>query len=204
MRLADQRPSLGGAVENNLLTPRRGQRLIVAKHAFPGGARMRRLDQRIGKIAKPPLVVGELELRRTEANASGHLGAHPAMHVVVEKILPGAAEIAAAAAAESHAYKGDACERRSRRKRPQDRRCAPDLKTFPDRKTRLRHIRWSDVRCDDVRRVPEPSPVRLRRRLWSQRADVRSARREGSGWFPEGRRSCLSPAAAPPHPPEIQ
>ena len=61
---------------------------------------MRRLDQGIGEIAQLPFVVGELELRRLQADASGRLGADPAMHVVVAEILAGAAEIAAAAAAE--------------------------------------------------------------------------------------------------------
>ena len=61
---------------------------------------MRRLDQRIGKIAKLAFVFGELKLRRPEADASGYLGAKPAMHVVVAEILAGAAEITAAAAAE--------------------------------------------------------------------------------------------------------
>ena len=64
---------------------------------------MRRLDQGIGEIAKLPFVVGELELRRMQADASRGLAADPAMHVVVEKILAGAAEIAAAASAERSA-----------------------------------------------------------------------------------------------------
>ena len=61
---------------------------------------MRRLDQGIGEIAKLAFVVGELELRRAQADARGGLGADPAMHVVVAEILAGAAEIAAAAGAE--------------------------------------------------------------------------------------------------------
>ncbi len=64
---------------------------------------MRRLDQRVGEIAKLPFVVGELELRRTQADASRRLAADPAMHVVADKVLTGAAEIAAAAAAERRA-----------------------------------------------------------------------------------------------------
>ena len=64
---------------------------------------MRRLDQRVGEIAKLPFIVGELELRRMQADAAGRLAADPAMHVVVDEILTGAAEIAAAAAAERHA-----------------------------------------------------------------------------------------------------
>ena len=61
---------------------------------------MRRLDQGIGEIAKLPFVVGELELRRMQADACGRLGTDPAMHVVVAKIRPGAAEVAATATAE--------------------------------------------------------------------------------------------------------
>ena len=64
---------------------------------------MRRLDQRIGQIAKLAFIIGELELRRTQADAAGDLGAHPAVHVVVAEIRAGAAEIAAAAAAERKA-----------------------------------------------------------------------------------------------------
>ena len=61
---------------------------------------MRRLDQGIGEIAKLPFAFGELELRRLQADAARRLSAEPAMHVVVAEILAGAAEIAAAAAAE--------------------------------------------------------------------------------------------------------
>src|SRR5512141_2863136 len=112
VRLVDQHASIGGAIEYHRLPPRRGKRLVVAEHALPGGARMRRLDQGIGQIAKQPFVVGELELRRTQADARRRLAAEPAMHVVVEEILAGAAEIAAAAAAECHAN-----EKQSERRR---------------------------------------------------------------------------------------
>ena len=50
---------------------------------------MRRLDQGISEIAKLALVVGELELRRTQADACGRLAADPSVHVVVEKIMRG-------------------------------------------------------------------------------------------------------------------
>ncbi len=66
---------------------------------------MRRFDQGIGQIAKLPLAVGELELRRLQPDASRCLGADPAMHVVVEEILSGAAEIATAAPPERQAYR---------------------------------------------------------------------------------------------------
>ena len=62
---------------------------------------MRRFDQRIGEIAKLALVFGELEVRRLEADACGGLGAQPAVHVVIAHIGAGAAEIAAATAAEN-------------------------------------------------------------------------------------------------------
>ena len=65
---------------------------------------MRRLDQGVSEIAKQPLLVGELELRCTQADARRHLAADPAVHIVIENILAGAAEIAAAAASECHAY----------------------------------------------------------------------------------------------------
>ena len=64
---------------------------------------MRWLDQGISEIAKLALVVGELELRRPKADACRRLGADPAMHVVVAKIVAGAPEIAAAAAAKRRA-----------------------------------------------------------------------------------------------------
>ena len=100
VRLVDQRAAIGGAVEHHLLPPWRRQRLVIAEHALPGGPRMRRLDQGIGEIAELAFVFGELELRCLEADAAGRLGAEPAMHVVVAEIAAGAAEIAAAAAAE--------------------------------------------------------------------------------------------------------
>ncbi len=69
---------------------------------------MRRLDQGISQIAQQPFVVGELELRRLEADACRRLAAKPAVHVVVANIGAGAAEIAAAAAAEGRGcYKQD-------------------------------------------------------------------------------------------------
>src|SRR5712675_914618 len=102
--LVDQQAAIGRAVECRLLPPGRRKRLIVAEHAFPRGARMRRLDQGVGEIAKQPLVVGELELRWTQADARRRLGTNPAVHVVIQDIVAGAAEIAAAAAAECHAH----------------------------------------------------------------------------------------------------
>src|SRR6266436_6576806 len=102
--LVDQHAAIGSAVECRLLPPGRRKRLIVAKHALPRGARVWRLDQGVGEIAKQPLVVGKLELRWTQADARRRLAADPAVHVVIENILAGAAEIAAAAAPERHAY----------------------------------------------------------------------------------------------------
>src|ERR1700687_649600 len=87
MRLVNQLPSIGGAIERRSLPPWRSKRLIVAEHALPGGARMRRLDQGVSEIAKQPFVVGELELRRTQADARRRLAADPAVHVLLEKIL---------------------------------------------------------------------------------------------------------------------
>src|SRR5712671_2801533 len=104
VRLVDQLASVGGAIKQRRLPPWRGKRSVIAEHALPGGARMRRLDQRIGQIAKQPFVIGKLELRRTQADACRRLAADPAMHIVTEKILAGAAEIAAAAASERRAY----------------------------------------------------------------------------------------------------
>src|SRR5258707_2233305 len=100
VRLFDQHAAIGGAVEWRILPPGRRQRLIIAEHALPRRPRMRRLDQGVSEIAKQPLVVGELELRCTQADARRRLAADPAVHIVIEKILPGAAEIAAAAAPE--------------------------------------------------------------------------------------------------------
>ena len=110
VRLVDQRPAVHGAVEHDLLPPWRGQRLVIAEHALPGRARMRRLDQGIGEIAKLAFVFGELEVRRLEADACGGLRAQPAMHVVVAQIRAGAAEIAAAAAGKGCAHEQDHAE----------------------------------------------------------------------------------------------
>src|SRR6266481_1586039 len=123
--LVDQQAAIGRAVEYHLLPPGRSKRLIVAEHALPRGARMRRLDQWVGKIAKQPLVVGELELRWTQADARRRLGTDPAVHVVIQDIVAAAAEIAAAAAPKCQAYPK---QRESR-----------NLQSCPDRKTRLRH-----------------------------------------------------------------
>jgi hypothetical protein len=61
---------------------------------------VRRFDQGIGEIAKLALVFGKLKVRGLQADAGRGLGAEPAVHVVVAHIGAGAAEIAAAAAAE--------------------------------------------------------------------------------------------------------
>ena len=100
MRLVDQVAAIGGAVEDDVLPPWRGQRLVVAKHTLPGRPRMRRFDQGIGIVAELAFAVGKLELRRLEADAAGCFGAEPAVHVVAAHVLAGAAKIAAAAAAE--------------------------------------------------------------------------------------------------------
>src|SRR5712664_437694 len=105
---------------------------------------MGRLDQGISEIAKLPFVVGQLELRRAQADAGHRLAADPAVHVVAQNILAGAAEVAAAAAPEGHAgHKQHQAWRRDQ-----------NLQFFPDRKTRLRHI-WG-VRCQVRRRRRRP------------------------------------------------
>jgi hypothetical protein len=163
VRLVDQLASVGGAVEHHLLPPRRGQCCVIAEHAAPGGARMRRLDQRIRQVAQQPFVVGELELRRAQADAAGHLAADPAMHVVVEEVLAGTAEIAAAAAAEC-------CACQNQR---QQGRVDPGLPRGPDRKARRGHCKFPDVSVDgDGHLTQRPLPVRHRR--WFCRARVRS------------------------------
>ena len=197
VRLVDQHAPIGGAVEHHLLPPRRRQRLIIAEHALPGGARMRRLDQGIGEIAKLPFVVGELELRGLQADASRRLGADPAMHVVVEKILPGAAEIAAAAAAERHA----------------------DQRTASGPMRSLEPVVWSGsentspaCRMSDVSAgggggpgaVPSsgPPPPLVSLGLAFDPDDGKD--QDGSHDLRAERHPWLSPAAAMPHPPEIQ
>ena len=89
---------------------------------------MRRLDQGIGEVAELAFVFGELELRRLEADAAGRFGAEPAMHVVVAEIAAGAAEIAAAAAAQ-----GAPQDKYNRRTRPNP--------GGPDRMAQLRHVK---------------------------------------------------------------
>src|SRR5258708_22218073 len=101
--LVDQQAAIGSAVESHLLPPGRRKRLIVAEHALPRGARMRRLDQGVGEIAKQPLVVGELELRWTQADARRRLGTDPAVHVVIQVIVAASAEIASSSAPDCHA-----------------------------------------------------------------------------------------------------
>src|SRR3954463_2981373 len=120
MRLVDQQAAIGGTVEQWSLPPRRRHRLVVAEHSLPCRARMRRLDQRKSEIAQQAFLVGELVLRRAQADACGGLDAEPAMHVVAARILAGAAEVAAGAAA----------EHRSRDKRNQN--CGRKPKPCPD------------------------------------------------------------------------
>ena len=197
VRLVDQQAPIGGAIEHRRLPPWRRQRLVIAEHALPGRARMRRLDQGIGEIAEQPFVVGELELRRLQADARCHLGADPAMHVVVEEILAGAAEIAAAAAAE-----------RARRREAASAR-AQKYRTCGLVRIGM-HVsgisKGPDVSVDgDGGPGPYLLPVRCHR--WFHRFRARSGRQEGSGRFPclrVERHPWLSPAAAKPHPPEIQ
>src|SRR5277367_3417042 len=100
MGLVDQLPPISGAVEHNLLPPRRSHDLIVAEYGLPGRARMRGLDKRIGLIAELPFDVGKLKLRGVEADTAGGFSTEPAMHVVVAEILAGSAEITAAAASQ--------------------------------------------------------------------------------------------------------
>src|SRR3981081_3835761 len=104
VRLVDQLASVGGAIKQRRLPPWRGKRSVIAEHALPGGTRMRRLDQRIGQIAKQPFVIGKLELRRTQAGACRRLAADPSIQTVTGKILSGAAEIPTAATPKHHAY----------------------------------------------------------------------------------------------------
>src|SRR5438132_7053511 len=112
VRFVDQEAAIGGSIEYRRLTPRRRDRFVVAEYAFPGRARVRRFDQGIGQVAQLAFVIGELELRRAQADASGRFGSDPSMHVIAEKILTGAAEISAAAAAEHDAE----CERHDPKK----------------------------------------------------------------------------------------
>ena len=170
MRLVDQLPSIGGAIEHRPADATARHRLVIAEHALPGRTRMRRLDQGIGQIAKLPFVVGELELRRPQADAAGRLGAEPAMHVVVAKILAGAAEIAAAAAAERQRRSGAAS--------------GPVTGSEPAVSSGSENTspayRMSAVSADgDGDPGPYPLPDRCLR--WFRRVRVRSGPREGSG-----------------------
>ena len=193
MRLVDQQPAIGGAIEHRRLPPRRRQRLVIAEHGLPCGARMRRLDQRIGEIAQQAFLVGELVLRCAQADASRGLDAEPAMHVVVAGIFAGAAEIAAGAAAEHRAaaiasriaggsrslvricvdnsgIKNVRCQERTRRRR---RRPGAVPSSGPRPPSASRSIRTTGR----IRMVAMPS-------RWAA--------------------PLLSPAAAKPHPPGIQ
>src|SRR4051794_17043495 len=99
MRLVDQQPAVSGAIEQRGLPPGCRQRPVIAEYGLPRRARVRRLDQWVGEIAQQALLVGELVLRRAQADARRGLDADPAVHVVIAGILTGAAEIAAGAAA---------------------------------------------------------------------------------------------------------
>ena len=84
MRFVDQAASIGGAI--NATCCRHGEgSALVAEYGPPGGARVRRLDQGVGEIAQLR-IVGELELRGLQPEASRHLAADPAMHVSSRKL----------------------------------------------------------------------------------------------------------------------
>src|SRR5436190_17808089 len=100
VRFIDQQTAVGGAVEPHLAAPGRGELLVIAEHTLPFRTGMRRLDQRIGIVAELPLVIGQLKLRRPDADAGGRLLADPAGHVVTPRRSPGSAEVAARATAE--------------------------------------------------------------------------------------------------------
>ncbi len=118
---------------------------------------MRRLDQRIGQIAKLPFLIGELELGGMQADAAGHLSAHPSMHVVVAKILAGAAEIAAAAGSETDAQEAQPS--------------MPAVQIRPRRRLRIgMDIAGSSVDGDDV---GELFPLPVRGRHWFRQVRVR-------------------------------
>ena len=173
MRLVDQRAAIGGAIEHDLLPPWRRQRLVIAEHALPGGARMRRLDQGIGEIAKLAFVFGELELRRL----AGRRCRSPRRRA------------------------SDACRRcgnrrgcgRNRRRcsRQALRRSSNSMRAgdvTEARRVRIgRHISgMSNVRCQGRRRRRRPGAVPSsgpRPPLVSS-VRVRSGQREGSGRFP--------------------
>ena len=59
---------------------------------------MRRLDQGIGEIAQRAFIFGELVVGWEDADAGGRFRADPAMHVVIEHIGTGTAEITTATA----------------------------------------------------------------------------------------------------------
>ena len=68
---------------------------------------MRRLNQRISEVAQLAIGIGELESLCVLTNASRRLRTHPAMHVVVERILTDTPEITAAACDERRACEGN-------------------------------------------------------------------------------------------------
>src|SRR6185437_12333932 len=107
MRLVDQLPAIGRAIEHGLLPPRWRERLVVAEHALPGRPRMRRLNQRICEVALLAFGIGELETRCVLTDASRRLRTHPAMHVVIERILTDTPEITAAACGECRSCESD-------------------------------------------------------------------------------------------------
>src|SRR6516164_2555032 len=175
---------IGGTIEGRCrLPPRRSKHLVIAEDAPPGGTRMRRFDQRIGKIAKLSFVVGELKLRGPQADARGGFAADPAVHIVVEKIRVRTPEIAAAAGPKREAGE----QQQGRRK-------------IPDRNLPLQHFASSA----DVGGGPARCPLPVPRRLCCQ-SRARFERRAGSVQWPGRRREHqprLSAAAAMARPSE--
>ena len=91
VRLVDQQTAVGSAIEVDLAPPWRRERLVIAEHALPFRARVRRFDQWIGIVAELSLLIGQLKLRRTDADAGRRFLADPAVHVIAPRRGPGPA-----------------------------------------------------------------------------------------------------------------
>ena len=92
----EMRP-IGGAIEGRPVG--RTLEAVFGEHAVPAVAVIGRLDQRIGQIPQPPLVVGQTKFGGPAADAGDGFAPDPGMHIVGHQLGPHPAEIAVEGAA---------------------------------------------------------------------------------------------------------
>src|SRR4051794_32867137 len=109
MRLIDQLFAIARTIKGRVLTPGRRYGAVLAEHTFPRRPRMWWFHQGISEVAQHPLILGELEIRCSSADAGGCLRTEPSVHVITSDALAHTAEVAAAAPGE-HGVEENRCQ----------------------------------------------------------------------------------------------